>query len=171
MTPSANPSIIERLNKLKPKKGASPVVEPKEKTTTIKLKAGEDADKYAPTSGSWDKKQVGNKIIYTKRTTKVTEAPNGEYGGEMTAEQKESQMRGRQNPNEAQYRSDGPSSETDRQKFVVKVKKEKSSSDEPSYTSKEKRESRRALKVACKGDSKVRGGCAVGPRRISRARY
>jgi hypothetical protein len=173
MTPASNQSIIDRLNKLKPKKAAPAVIEPKEKSSKIKLKRGEDPEKVAPTGDGWEKKQVGNKIIYTRSKTTLTakgEQPSG--GGEMTAEQKESQSRGRQNPNEMQYRgSESPSSETDRQKFVVKVRKEKSSSDEPSYTGKEKRESRRAIKVACKGDSKSRGGCAVGPRRISRARY
>jgi hypothetical protein len=150
----------------KPKGG-----EPTAKKSKVTLRPGQSADKYAPEGEGWESKQVGNKIVYTRSKTDKT--AKSEMPSEMTAEQRESQMRGRQNTNEMQYRgSENPESNTESQKFVVKMKKEKSGSDGgSSTTSKERKESRRSLKVMCKGDSKSRGGCAIGPRRESKAKY
>jgi len=152
----------------KPKGG-----EPTAKKSKVTLRPGQSADKYAPEGEGWESKQVGNKIVYTRSKTDKTAKSEMPSGSEMTAEQRESQVRGRQNTNEMQYRgSENPESNTESQKFVVKMKKEKSGSDGgSSTTSKERKESRRSLKVMCKGDSKSRGGCAIGPRRESKAKY
>ncbi len=153
------------------KKGYDTYDKPKEGSPRVKLRPGQDASKYAPKGPGWESKQVGNKIIYTRGQTKTTEAP-ASSGSEMTAEQKENQMRGRQNPNSMQYRnSESPSTETSRERVVIKMAKDKSGDGGSSTTRSERQASRRALKVMCKGDSKSRGGCAIGPRRVSKAKY
>jgi len=153
-------------------------IDPEKKRIKIKVKSKSSALEIPEGYERDEKRSKPGKDVFVKKsttTTTVTPPPNVSQYREATAEEKKSMLEGTfYGKNQAQYREDEKpmgSTSTSKTKLIIKNKEPKYKEEGPSYTGKEKRESRRAERESSRVSRKFSVGCRVGSNRNSRAKY
>ena len=132
------------------------------KRIKVKVKPGKESPEIPEGYVIDPSRSKKGKEVYVRMTEKTINAQPSQYR-ETTSEEKKRMEAGTfYGPNVAQYREDKPVVLKEKEEMIVKTKEPKYKESGPTYTAKERRESRQAQKMMKCAGRKFGSGCRVG---------